>query len=405
MFLTPSERIFDTLIDTHKNRVSMIRTKFTLRKDFSVAGEHPIYLHITGGGHKRERIHTQLFVKSNEWNDKQEQIIGKGNNLIDKQLILEKIKSKLSEINITYRLSDMVLTPEVMRNEYENKLSRINFVSFFKEALEDEASSLEDGTYARYVSVHKKLSEYNNFIPFNTINLTWFKKYRTHLSSNLGNLDTTINSNISAIKKFLRIAQKNGVKLLFNLEDVQIGNTNGNRNYLNAKELNACLNYYYSPFINPSYRLILGYFLFSCMTGLRISNVQGLIRKNLLDSDFSVIFVKGNKDKNLTLNETVKKIVLHDKDLFETKFTDQHINDELKKIMKFLGINKKISFHVARHTFATLFLKMGGKIQNLQQLLGHSSISTTMIYSHIILADANEEVFLLDKIFKIDKAV
>jgi site-specific recombinase XerD len=73
--------------------------------------------------------------------------------------------------------------------------------------------------------------------------------------------------------------------------------------------------------------------------------------------------------------------------------------------MKFLGINKKISFHVARHTFATLFLKMGGKIQNLQQLLGHSSISTTMIYSHIILADANEEVFLLDKIFKIDKAV
>ena len=85
--------------------------------------------------------------------------------------------------------------------------------------------------------------------------------------------------------------------------------------------------------------------------------------------------------------------------LFEKKFKDQHINDELKKIMAVLKIQKKVSFHVARHTFATSFLRAGGQVEKLQRLLGHSDIKQTMIYAHIVQADANAEIFLFDTLF------
>jgi len=109
--------------------------------------------------------------------------------------------------------------------------------------------------------------------------------------------------------------------------------------------------------------------------------------------------IKGNKDKNMILNRTAKLIIDHDNNLFKEKFTDQHLNKELKKIFKFLNIKKYVSFHVARHTFATLFLKAGGKVENLQVILGHKSITQTMIYVHIVQAEANQEMFLLDKYF------
>jgi site-specific recombinase XerD len=67
--------------------------------------------------------------------------------------------------------------------------------------------------------------------------------------------------------------------------------------------------------------------------------------------------------------------------------------------MAILKIQKKVSFHVARHTFATSFLRAGGQVEKLQKLLGHSDIKQTMIYVHIVQADANAEIFLLDNLF------
>ncbi|WP_278035921.1 tyrosine-type recombinase/integrase [Flavobacterium nitratireducens] len=99
------------------------------------------------------------------------------------------------------------------------------------------------------------------------------------------------------------------------------------------------------------------------------------------------------------MNIKAREIVEHEPLLFEKKYADQHINDELKKIMLILKIHKKVTFHVARHTFATSFLRAGGQVEKLQKLLGHSDISQTMIYVHIVQADANKEVFLLDNLF------
>ncbi len=108
---------------------------------------------------------------------------------------------------------------------------------------------------------------------------------------------------------------------------------------------------------------------------------------------------KGNKDKNISLIDLAKKVINHEPKLFVEKFSDQYLNRELKIILRAIGITKKVTFHVSRHTFATNYLRAGGSVEKLKKLLGHSKIETTMIYVHIVNSEANEDIFRLDNYY------
>lgn len=393
-----SNTIFDTLVVSRKIYGTM-KTRFSIRKDIQVDGKCPIYLYIGGN---EVRINLKLYVVPQFWLRDKKRVKAVNQELQDINLALDVVEARLTSIKTSYRLTETILTAQLLADEFLMKLSRVNFVAFFKEALEHDKTNLTAGSYDRHHSVYMKLKEYNSNIPFYEINIAWINKYKTYLKNVKKNQETTVAANMASIKKFLGIAEKYGVKLQIKICDIEVGSTKGNRTYLNENELKKCFSYYSSDFITERNKLILGYFLFSCMTGLRISNVQRLTRQEVEQKDIQLIMVKGNKDRIISLNAGARKLVEENENLFVKKFADQHINDELKKIMRNLGITKKISFHCARHTFATSFLKVGGKVEMLKELLGHSSINQTMIYVHIVQADANKEIFLLDNLFKTD---
>ena len=62
-------------------------------------------------------------------------------------------------------------------------------------------------------------------------------------------------------------------------------------------------------------------------------------------------------------------------------------NRQLKLISEQLELNKKLTYHVSRHTFATNYLRAGGRVEHLMDALGHSNISITMRYVHIVNAE------------------
>lgn len=391
-----SERIFDTLVDTNKIYVSM-KDKFVMRAYKNADGKSPISLHLSGD-YKRERVSLNINVNPKEWDLKKERLIPVSKENQDINLILDNIKSKITHIKTSYRLAERVLTPEMLKKEFLSGMPRIQFTAFYKMALEEEKPMMQIGSYNRYNSVLKKLITYDDNVTFMDIDQTWIDKFKKH-HRKLGNKSTTVAGNIAAIKKFLGLAKKAGIKLSINLDEIEVGSTKGNRTSLTVHELKRCAEYYFSDLIDDSYRLILGYFLFSCMTGLRISDIQGLERSNFMDNYISFIAKKTRKDQSIAMNVKAREIVDHEPLLFVKKFADQHINDELKKIMAILKIYKNVTFHVARHTFATSFLRAGGQVEKLQRLLGHSDIKQTMIYVHIVQADANAEIFLIDTLF------
>lgn len=73
-----------------------------------------------------------------------------------------------------------------------------------------------------------------------------------------------------------------------------------------------------------------------------------------------------------------------------------------QKVSRIVGITKQISFHTARHTFATMMLTLGADIYTTSKLLGHSRISTTEIYAKIIDKKKDKAMNLIDKYFDKD---
>lgn len=387
--------IFDTNFDTKKIHVA-INTSFTLRSYLNKDKTSAVYLNITSRG-LRERINLEVNVDPKKWNKNKQRVNPSSQQDRDLNLFLDNIDAKVTGIKVVYRLSQKLLSPSILKKELFEGMPRVNFVSFMETALKKEKKELKPGTYRRYLSVLNKLKDFRSEIYFSEIDHHFFADFRKHLMDK-NNMRTTINSNIIVIKKYLRLAQKFGIKLKIEVDDVQGGKTSGNRTSLNIPELKKIAGYYFSDYINESNKLILGYFLFSCMTGLRISDVYELTRDSL-STEVEFTSIKTGKDQIIALNNKAVEVIEANEDLFVKFPVPEVMNRKLKTIATTLGIKKKISFHVARHTFATNFLRMGGQVTKLQVLLGHSKIETTMIYVHILAAEANEEVFLLDKIF------
>ena len=74
------------------------------------------------------------------------------------------------------------------------------------------------------------------------------------------------------------------------------------------------------------------------------------------------------------------------------------MNGMLKTWAKDAGVNKVVTFHTSRHTFATLALTLGADIYTTSKLLGHQNVRTTQIYAEVIDAKKEEAISLFDKI-------
>jgi len=65
-------------------------------------------------------------------------------------------------------------------------------------------------------------------------------------------------------------------------------------------------------------------------------------------------------------------------------FGEQQVQRILKRAVKTTGINKRVTCHTFRHSFATELLRQGADLSNIQEILGHRSIETTQIYTHVV---------------------
>ena len=122
-------------------------------------------------------------------------------------------------------------------------------------------------------------------------------------------------------------------------------------------------------------------------TGIRISELCNI---KVADINFNEktlkIFGKGSKERILYIgNETVVDFCKKYKQLnrFGKQISDQSVRIFLKNIESELKLTEHITPHMFRHTFATTLLEKDVDIRYIQSILGHSSISTTQIYTHV----------------------
>ena len=177
------------------------------------------------------------------------------------------------------------------------------------------------------------------------------------------------------------------------------------RCYLTLDEIQKIIETEYKPDndIKPA-------FLFCCFSGLRYSDAQKLTWGEITVSPEGYAQIETNmqktdKDITIPLSDNALKWLPERTDQPSAsrifyKLPDQVTNADvrLRTIIKKAGITKHVTFHVARHTFATLTLTYGADLYTVSKLLGHSNIRTTQIYTKIVDESKRKAVNLIPKL-------
>lgn len=362
-------------------------------------GTSSIYVQVFIKG-KKKIFPMDLSVPVNQFDKKKQRVSAKFELANDYNLIIEKFLSKLNQVEINYRLSDLILDAEKLSNEINNPTSWIDFIKFWEEELERQSDTLRASTYRQQLSSLNKLKRYKSSILFHEIDNTFLEELIKWLKTKEKNTQNTISSFIKNFKKYLHKAEIRGIRTVLKYNDIKSPKFTSNRTFLMPEEIRKINTYYISEFINETHKAVLSRFLFSCFTGLRISDIQNITQDNIV-GDFLVFSAqKTTKLQRIPLNETAKGFINKKGSVFENNYTPEYINRVLKDVIKICGIKKNVTFHVARHTFATNFLISGGRVEVLQKVLGHSKIDETMIYVHIADSVTNEQIFNMDNIIK-----
>lgn len=148
-------------------------------------------------------------------------------------------------------------------------------------------------------------------------------------------------------------------------------------------------------------------FLFSCFCGLRISDVRGLKWGNVAVEGgklwLKITQFKTKRPLSIPLNQQALRWMPERGESTDDDFIFPPLPVNMKVLeqwAKAAGIKKHVTYHVSRHTFATMELTMGADLYTTSKLLGHTNVATTQIYAKIVNSKKEEAVSLLDGAFE-----
>ena len=245
------------------------------------------------------------------------------------------------------------------------------------------------------------LNKFNKFLnnkKINNITKEDIRKYLNHINDSLNS--KSISRNISTLKSFYKYLILN--KIINKNPMDQINNPKTKKSLpkvLSEEEINKLLEIELKTDFDYRNKAMLELMYSS---GLRVSELINLKINDVdLENDCVKIFGKGSKERIIPLNDYAKEALkqytmTHRKELFKhgennylflnnhgNQMTRQGFFKILQKIAKEKNIKTSFSPHTLRHSFATHLLKYGADLRSIQELLGHSDISSTQIYTHI----------------------
>jgi integrase/recombinase XerD len=247
---------------------------------------------------------------------------------------------------------------------------------------------LEPGTRKHHDSVINKLEEFQKKIRFGDVNQDLIKRFRGWLTRK-GNSASTVNSKLKAVKHYLQDARQQGHDFEDPFKHIKIKTFRSNRNSLSETELKKFEDYYDKSDCPHNHKRLLQYFIFSCYTGLRISDVGTLTWGNIKDNGAMLEYLPRKTRKKLELvqvplltrdHKYLPEFTNTRKTIFKT-YSHQVANRYLKDIASKLDLRKRVTYHTSRHTFGTLMAE-GGHLAETQKMMGHEDIKTTMEYVH-----------------------
>lgn len=238
-------------------------------------------------------------------------------------------------------------------------------------------------------------------IMFRNVSPLWCRGFIDYLRG-VGVTDNTIYTYIKVLKATTREAVEKGIITHDPMQGIKVAHNAKERQFLTVEELRRVA----SLSCKGNMEITRRAFLFSALTGMRLSDIRQLTRANVVtDNGTRVVFdhKKTGKRQVLDITEQAMALAGTGQRLFPL-VTEPTVCLHMVEIAKLAGIEKKITFHCGRHTFATMMLSLGTDIYTVSKLLGHSSVSTTQIYAKVLDETKRKAVSKIPNIFKSQKS-
>lgn len=372
----------------------------------------PIMGRVTING-TQAQFSCKYSIAAEQWDTKANKVKGKSKEARDINFALDNIKAQI--IKHYQRISDReaYVTAEMVRNayqgigtEYETLLRAFDKhnADFAKRVGKDRVrETLYKHTIAR-THVANFIKHYYNRSDFGMNELTedFLNQYCIYLRNEVGVQQSTIRLYCTTLKPIVSHAHKNGLIPRDPFANSHISGGNKEREFLTEEEVQTLMAH---RFNDPALTFVRDIFIFGCLTGISFIDIKNLTTDNLVTLNDS-LWISSVRQKTkipfrVKLMESACKII----DRYEpfrcgnrlfNVYRNGWTNTLLKQIADECGINKRLTFHMSRHSYAVMAISNGMPIESVSKVLGHTKITTTQHYAKITTEKLDKDFSVLE---------
>jgi integrase len=362
-------------------------------------GVAPIFGRVTVNGQVAQ-FSCKQSVPLSLWDAKGNRAKGKGDEAQRINHALDKIKARIIELYNQIRERENFVTAEMVRNayqgignEYETLLRAFDKhnADFNKRVGKDRVL----GTADRYRIIRDHVSNFigsyykRKDIALKELTEEFIRQFDIYLRTEVGLQSATAGEYAKPIKMIVARAHCDGHLHRNPFARYHISRESKARQFLTEEELQMMMNH---PLSNPTLARIRDVFVFGCLTGISFIDIKNLTINHLENINGSWWIITARQKTKIPFRVKLLDSAYRIIERYEPYRKDNHLfdlpcnpqtNQKLKQVVKECGIDKLVTFHQSRHSFATLALTKGMPIETVSKILGHTNITTTQIYAKI----------------------
>jgi site-specific recombinase XerC len=358
------------------------------KKDYvSRDGQVPLYLRITIN-RKTFPIALEKRIRPEHWDDAGRQATRQHPNAQKFNILLLRIQTRADEILLDHELSGRPVTFESFKKEFggNSPYDYYDLVETYKRQMKGSCS---DEYLEKVTHVTNKLREFAPVLEIGYIDYNFLKRYQHHLATVRNNGKNTIHSNMRIFRRIL----KEGVNLKLikenPFENFRLEKAKVHKDVLTIDELQKYEDLLKEGSLLEHMRNALCYFLLAVYTGRRYQDLQHFYEWTFNENHIRVTAMKRIRNQDVRkvviiyLNDRIRAISDEIRKCRYIAMRNAQANEFLGQLNNLVGVEKKIRFHSARHTFNYINKKLASDLSVRKELLGHDNINSTMIYEHV----------------------
>ena len=341
---------------------------------------------------RKKYFSTKVYLKPEQW-DRKRQLVKNHPNSGALNWWLHECIARIEKVELDLWQQGKPITLEIIRDAMRTKENVRSFLTFYER--EVSQANLKESSRRNHLTTLALLKAFKAEVEFSEVTFDFVCAFEQHLRRK-GYHINTIAKHMKHLKRYVNMAINKELmkEQQYAFRKYKIKTVENSHTHLTPEELEKMegLRRNKRPFRQ---RKTLDAFLFCCYTGLRYSDFVQMKPQNLINIRQEVWLtyksVKTGNEVHLPLHllfggKAIAILKEYENDLgsfFRLK-DNSNINKELRLLARRAEINKRVSFHTARHTNATLLIYNGVNITTVQKLLGHKSVKTTQVYTNIM---------------------